>query len=99
MKDPKTKRLVDKELIKKIGKHSCEVCGTFEMICVHHLKSRGSGGPDKLDNLMALCFNHHEEIHRSLVKFVEKYPHTETVLRKKGWDFNLIDKAWRNYNL
>jgi len=41
----------------------CETCGTYG-IHVHHIKTRGAGGTDKPENLIALCPECHHEVHR-----------------------------------
>jgi len=41
----------------------CEICGTGA-VDIHHIEARGMGGtkqPDTIDNLMALCREHHME--------------------------------------
>ena len=42
----------------------CEVCGAMS-VDVHHIKNRGMGGSknqDRIENLMALCRDHHIEL-------------------------------------
>ena len=53
----------------------CEACGGKSAMCVHHIKSRGSGGKDDDDNLLALCYECHTAIHSGgPSKFCAKYP-------------------------
>ena len=33
----------------------------------HHIKSKGSGGDDTLDNAICLCRRHHQLAHRNLI--------------------------------
>lgn len=75
---PKIKRIVDEVTLEAIRSLPCMGCisalsqpaaeaAVREGGCrshPHHLKSRGAGGGDTLDNLMPLCFKHHQEIHR-----------------------------------
>lgn len=50
----------------------CFICGhpaTF-----HHLRTKGAGGGDEPENLMALCLMHHREAHDKGAKtFANKY--------------------------
>jgi hypothetical protein len=41
---------------------ACEVCGAESQPC-HHLRTRGAGGQDTPENLLALCVQHHRMIH------------------------------------
>ena len=41
----------------------CQVCGSSADLQVHHLKSRGRLGDDKLDNLIVLCARCHRQQH------------------------------------
>lgn len=59
---PKNKPLKSKNNIAAIKRQCCKVCGKRN-VDVHHIKSRGAGGGDELSNLMALCREHHTEIH------------------------------------
>lgn len=34
-----------------------------DVISIHHIKTRGAGGTDDLDNLICLCHRHHMEVH------------------------------------
>ena len=48
------------------AKESCEICGRwveFAQFHVHHIKTRGAGGDDSLDNCQGLCFKCHRAIH------------------------------------
>jgi len=35
--------------------------------CMHHIKSRGSGGDDVRGNLIRLCIHHHQMFHNGLI--------------------------------
>jgi len=64
-------------------------------VCLHHIKTKGSGGLDIDQNLIALCFNHHTEIHGSgLNRFIEKYPQISVILKKKGWKIDEGSNKW-----
>ena len=46
----------------------CEVCGRAAEN-IHHIHEKGMGGrsgADELDNLIALCYQHHQEAHRNV---------------------------------
>ncbi len=50
---------------------------------VHHIKSRGAGGGDTVDNVIPLCRSHHTEIHKiGPTKMMEKYWSIKTYLSK-----------------
>jgi 5-methylcytosine-specific restriction endonuclease McrA len=49
---------------------------------IHHIVSRGAGGSDSYDNLIALCYNHHAEIHAmGRATFARRYPAVEKLRR------------------
>jgi len=59
---PKTRRVVNPSLVRELqGRlHRCENCGVERWrtpwpLDVHHVKTRGAGGGDTLDNLVLLC--------------------------------------------
>lgn len=41
----------------------CIVCGEMG-VDLHHIKSRGAGGRDTVENLIPLCRKHHTMIHQ-----------------------------------
>ena len=54
--------------------------------CLHHIKSRGSGGGDEKWNLMPLTAEEHTEVHQiGLVAFSRKYPKVKAWLEVHGW--------------
>lgn len=53
------------ETIRAIG--HCEVCGKYGRPQAHHLTSRGAGGGDVMENLVAACLQCHDKIHRGLI--------------------------------
>jgi hypothetical protein len=60
---PKNKRIVDKKAIARCReKGFCQICG-HPGDDVHHIVSRGAGGPDHIYNLIYLCRQCHKEIH------------------------------------
>lgn len=37
----------------------CEVCGSINGLQHHHIVKRSQGGPDTVENIILLCWNHH----------------------------------------
>lgn len=60
----KPKRIVDRDLLDSYHDKSCVICGSTIGVVGHHLKTRGAGGDDVAENLIAVCGKHHDEIHR-----------------------------------
>jgi 5-methylcytosine-specific restriction endonuclease McrA len=63
----KPKRVVDKRAVAAARAPWCEHCGRAGTTQVHHIKSRGSGGGDEADNLVALCFVCHRKAHDGMI--------------------------------
>lgn len=42
----------------------CVVCGTDRDLTVHHLTPAAQGGGNDLENLVVVCREHHDAIHR-----------------------------------
>ncbi len=42
----------------------CQVCGSMQNLQVHHLKFRSQSGGDEEQNLITLCAECHEWMHR-----------------------------------
>ena len=57
----KPKRIIDKELLKKVSKQKCACYGPDcqGRIDPEHVTTRGAGGGDTIDNVMPLCRYHH----------------------------------------
>lgn len=53
----------------------CEACGA-KSVDIHHIFGRGKG-KDVIDNLMALCRDHHVQAHSSRSKDEMQLIHTE----------------------
>ena len=80
----KSRRIKSRELLDEIKSSPCVVCGAGSDPA--HIKSRGAGGDDVADNLLALCRRHHSEQHAlGWSGFVGKYPAVEWILDGKGW--------------
>ncbi len=74
----------DKKLLKSISGTKCVICGRPSDAC--HIQTKGSGGDDVQNNLIACCRLHHVE-HGQIgwVKFIDKYPRVGELLEEKGW--------------
>ena len=59
----KVKRLVNKKAVEAERKDRCEACPSTWGLQVHHVISRGSGGPDMAENLICLCASCHTKAH------------------------------------
>jgi len=42
----------------------CQFCGSMQHLQVHHFKFRSRSGGDEEQNLIALCADCHEQVHR-----------------------------------
>lgn len=42
----------------------CQLCGSMQHLQVHHLKFRSQSGGDEEQNLITLCAECHERVHR-----------------------------------
>lgn len=62
---PKPKRKVDRKLLDSFKTKPCAVLNKdcIGEVCAHHVKTKGSGGGDVVENLLALCVRHHRDIH------------------------------------
>ena len=65
--------IIKEEVFEKYGR-KCVNCGTTENIDVHHKIPLSEGGTNSLENLVPLCRNCHEELHR--FKFEPLEPQT-----------------------
>lgn len=79
---------------------NCIACGHRQLEggnCLHHVKSRGSGGSDEVWNLMPLCQRCHNIVHANgLSTFAIKYFNVKRWLEKNGWEFCIIANKWVN---
>ena len=92
---PKHKRIVDKDLLALYRRHPCLLCKTTQGVVAHHIKTKGSGGPDVLWNLIPLCPRHHDEVHRKGLKdFTNRYGPAKAWLLFWGWSFDVVADQW-----
>lgn len=79
----------------------CVRCGRTERLNVHHLyrKGRYTRLRHDLDNVITLCFYHHQEAHRDGLEFSEwfkeKYPKRADYLRLRS---QVFDKTKPDFN-
>lgn len=77
----------------------CTACGieTENGNCLHHVKTRKSGGTDDDWNLMPLCLKHHNMIHNcGTVYMSDKFTRVKWWLHKNGWNYEMGN--WVNIN-
>lgn len=85
----KPKRIQNRKALDEVKHYPCLVCRAPSDPC--HIKSRGAGGDDTLDNLIQLCRRHHSEQHQTgWVGFLAKYPMVWEHFEKKGWELQTI---------
>ena len=61
---PKKKRKIDKKLLEEFHDKTCLInSNCMGQVVAHHVKHKGAGGDDVLENLIALCTKHHVELH------------------------------------
>ena len=87
--------LKNPRLLELVRKKFCEVCMHPPLNDAHHLRTRGAGGDDSPENLMALCRKCHTEWHmigiksfvlkqnlQNIIDISEIYPKRKTPLFK-----------------
>lgn len=81
----KPKRKQDEDLLNQIRAKPCAVCGR-RPVDPAHIKSRGSGGPDTVDNVVPLCRQHHSEQHqKGFAWMMRNYSLFYFEMRNLGW--------------
>ena len=91
---PKKKRVKNRKLLDSYREKRCLIDqGCMGVVCAHHITSVGAGGGDSVDNLLPVCAKHHNEIHMSQIKFMEKYPIYIRFLRALD-RFDVIEKLY-----
>ncbi len=108
---PKVRRIVNRSLIKALLRHvrRCEWCGVVAdrtpwPLDPHHIKSRGAGGGDTLDNLVVLCRPCHDQaqtykIHRAALIAItgsrQRDPFWQAIARQAAKDRGSLTSASR----
>ena len=98
---PKQSRIVDSELLEAVRNIVCLGCASIDPAGAreaffenemrshpHHVITKGHGGGDVPQNVMPLCVKHHQEVHRGLTAFSERYQVAKDWLYGAGWTFN-----------
>lgn len=81
----KPRRIRSTKTIERMKKEYCEYCYRYTRLDgqnighVHHIKSKGSGGDDIESNLIYLCYECHDKVHKGLI---EKETLKEIVVRR-----------------
>ena len=59
----------------------------------HHIRTRGAGGTNNHENLLALCTEHHNEIHfRGVKTFAADHPEVEQKILRA------LEDPWKNFD-
>ena len=61
--DSESYRKLHRQVLERDG-WRCQLCGTMKHLQVHHLKFRSHSGGDSEQNLITLCAECHEQVHR-----------------------------------
>ena len=86
---PKSKRIVNLELLEEIRQKACLFCLRPGPNDPHHLRSVKSGGNDTEENLISACRVCHTELHKRGLHFMmQKYLQSGKILESKGWKLN-----------
>jgi len=91
-----TPRIEDRKLLDTYHSKPCAACGRAGGSDPAHIRSRGAGGDDVENNLIALCRPCHTKSHALGWKgFCDLFPRMESVLSGLGWAFDLNNKLRR----
>ena len=74
----------------------CVICGTNKNLHHHHVIPKVSGGTDHQHNLITLCDNHHEMVHR--IRHVDNWFELARMGREKAMARGVRFGAKRKYN-
>lgn len=79
----KRKRIVNRELLDYYHQLPCVVCHCYGTTVAHHIKTKGAGGDDSVENLIPLCTSHHQEIHNiGRDSMLERYQFLDGYLKR-----------------
>lgn len=80
-------RIKNREFLNSYHSKPCAVCGRKSDPA--HIKSRGAGGDDTQEGVLALCRIHHSLSHAyGWAKFCDLFPKVKKILYYKGWYFD-----------
>lgn len=76
----------------------CLNCGNYEPSgnVLHHIKTRGSGGSDSVENLMPLCVMCHTKVHQIGLLEFSNNEKVESYLRLMKWYRCELTDRWRH---
>jgi hypothetical protein len=95
VKYPKDYRFQDTKYQSDVSQMPCVITGAPPPNDPHHVKSKKSGGPETVWNLVSLCHEKHREFHNiGINSFAKKYPKFEAWLLDKGWTYCEFRKKW-----
>lgn len=84
----KVKRIENRKLLDHVKSQKCLIFGCRGFpVDPCHIRTRGSGGPDIIENLVPMCRSHHTEQGKlPWSEFLVRYPEVRSVLEAKGWE-------------
>ena len=83
----------------------CLICGSTYNRTVHHVYSKGAHGViDVIENLMPLCWPHHQDLNlgihsKGMNYFHDNYSVVRDWLEKHGWERCPITNKWFNQRI
>jgi hypothetical protein len=88
----------DRKFLDYLQTLSCLICNQ-RPACGHHIKTKGSGGPDEPWNLVPLCNEHHQEVHRlGAYRFANKYIKFKKYLEIFEWELIELNGKFKYIN-
>lgn len=94
---PKTKRIVDEKLLKRVRARPCDACGKCStkeypnQAC--HIRSKGAFGDDIENNLLTMCpLCHHNQHLFGWKRFLSENEFLRQKLAQKGWRIGNYNK-------
>lgn len=88
-------RIENRKLLDSYHNSACVACGETQGTHAHHVRTKGAGGDDVPENLIALCFFHHRMIHDKGTAFMaEKFFSVFHWLTNNGWVYDKYRQKW-----
>ena len=66
---PEEYRKLCQKILERDG-WKCQACGLRQRLHIHHIVFRSHGGEDTLENLIALCSDCHDAVHRGELEWI-----------------------------
>ncbi len=73
----------------------CTACRQIAALDRAHIATRGSGAGWGEDEWVYLCRDCHIDQGKGWMKFVQRWPNMEEVLKAKGWEFIDLFGVWK----